>query len=434
MSWKDDLLPATFRNIPFKVEDEDGSFGRRVQTHEYPNRDKPYTEDLGRGTRRFSITAYLVGDDYMEQRNNLIAAIEQAGPGMLVHPYYGEMPVCIDGDIRVSHSGRDGRMCKLSLQFVEAGELSFPTAGAATEQKLVSSCTAVDDCIESAFSDGFGIDGLPDFLQDGVLTDAAAMIDKVMSVFRYVDSGIADASRLLQGDLSVLLRPPSNGMNFVNTLQTMWRSATRLYGDTSDLVSSITSLSGITVGHDLAPHGVWRTDSQTTQTQTQQSNAVAQAIRTTALSEAAYTITQLQNPRAMISGNDSALAPVHPVSHPSVLATEDETSTSNPVSFESLTQIRDTLNNAIDQEQSRTTDDQLFVALTRLRADINNDISARLAQADKTELRTPDEVLPAVVLAADWYDSAARETDITLRNGIHHPGFVPIAALRVPVR
>lgn len=56
--WRDRLRDASFRGVPFSVEDDEGSFGRRVQVHEYPNRDKPFTEDLGRATRRMTINAY----------------------------------------------------------------------------------------------------------------------------------------------------------------------------------------------------------------------------------------------------------------------------------------------------------------------------------------------------------------------------------------
>lgn len=44
--WRDRLRDASFRGVPFSVDDDDASFGRRVQLHEYPKRDKPYTEDL----------------------------------------------------------------------------------------------------------------------------------------------------------------------------------------------------------------------------------------------------------------------------------------------------------------------------------------------------------------------------------------------------
>ncbi len=96
MAWKDRLVEASFRGVPFKVEDEGAPVGRRVETHEYPNRDKPYTEDLGKITFRPSITAYVVGDDCFDQRDRLIDALNKPGPGTLVHPTYGELKVCVD--------------------------------------------------------------------------------------------------------------------------------------------------------------------------------------------------------------------------------------------------------------------------------------------------------------------------------------------------
>ncbi|EFB2151015.1 DUF4113 domain-containing protein [Escherichia coli] len=44
MTWKDRLQDASFRGVPFKVEEESAGTGRRVETHEYPNRDKPYIQ------------------------------------------------------------------------------------------------------------------------------------------------------------------------------------------------------------------------------------------------------------------------------------------------------------------------------------------------------------------------------------------------------
>ncbi|WP_127958108.1 DNA circularization protein [Serratia microhaemolytica] len=431
MSWKEKLLPASFRGVPFKITDDEATVGRRTQTHEYPNRDKPYTEDLGRATRRDRLSAYVIGDDYQAQRDQLIAAINQGGPGKLVHPQYGELTVCIDGDVTVSHSASDGRMCTLSFNFVEAGELSYPTAGVATGQKLVSSCDAVSDCANDAFSKSFTLDGLPDFVQTGVLDDAGNMMGIATKALDRVNSGLGDASRLLEGDLSVLLMAPSPGMDFTNRLQRLWRSGSALLRNGSDLVSKITSLTGITVDRGLAPRGVWKTNSKTMQQRTEQSNAIAQVMRTTAIAEAARSIYTLPQRPLPVT--------VSPVIRQPLLAHPAVTSLAEPqremlVSYEALTHLRDVLSTAIDQELLRVTDDALFLALNTLRTDVNRDINQRLEQTEKTTRRTPTEVLPALVLAADWYDSAARESDITDRNPIKHPGFVPASPLRIPIR
>ncbi len=189
----------------------------------YPNRDKPYTEDLGKITFRPSITAYVVGDDCFDQRDRLIDALNKPGPGTLVHPTYGELKVCVDGEVRVSTSKSEGRIVRFDLKFVEAGELSYPTSGAATAQTLMSSCSALDDCISDSFS-GFSIDGVADFVQNDVVGNASTMLGYVSDAMKVVDSAVSDAARLLQGDISVLLPPPSSGKNFVEQVQKMWRT------------------------------------------------------------------------------------------------------------------------------------------------------------------------------------------------------------------
>lgn len=448
MSWIDNLQDASLRGVPFKVEEDEATFGRRVQVHEYPNRDKPWAEDLGRATRRFSVQAYLIGDDFFEQRNRLIEAIEKPGSCTLVHPFYGEMTVTVDDAVRVSHSLSEGRMCRVSFSFIESGELSFPTAGLATGQKLSSSVSFLDDAISSAFG-AFGMDGLPDFLQNGVLDEATDMFNNVTAAFQYVDSGISAASRFMQGDLSVLLQPPSSGMNFVNRLQTMWRAGSKLSGNASDLMLMIKGLTGVTLDSGLAPRGVWKTDSKTSQAQSTQRNYVAQAIRTTAISEAAYAVTNLPQPvNRTVSRQQDPQQPVV-VAHPAVTDIQPDTGTDNAavssgvsssidnstvVSWDEVADVRDSLNEAIDKEMERVTDDTLFQALVTVRTDVNRDISSRLEQIERLTERTPVQVTPALVLAADWYDSATRASEITARNGIRHPGFVPVKTLKVPAR
>lgn len=443
-SWRARLRAASFRGVTFSVEDDESTFGRRVQIHEYPNRDKPFTEDLGRATRRISINAYLIGNDYAEQRDRLIVAIETAGPGTLIHPQYGEMKGSIDGSVRVAHSTAEGRMCRVSFQFVESGELSFPTAGIATANRLLETGSVFDDAVSGMF-EAFSLSGIPDFIQSDVLADAADMLGTVADAFQMVDAGVSAAMRLLQGDLSVILMPPSAANDFVRALQKAWRAGDRLNGDTSDLVTMVKTMSGITLDPGLAPRGTWPTDSGSVSTQKARSNLIASAIRTTAISTSVNIVTDIPQPRTTpsqsrqagtMSGAAGAQAAtdIINVQHPALDSTAQTNIANPPPSFDALTDIRSAINAAIDQEQVRITDDELFLQISALRTDLNRDISGRLAQSERTAERTPREVLPALVLAAGWYDDAARETDILDRNTVRHPGFVPVRPLRVPVR
>ncbi|MEG9988116.1 DNA circularization protein, partial [Escherichia sp. apec-93] len=236
---------------------------------------------------------------------------------------------------------------------------------------------------------------------------------------------------------------PSSGKNFVEQVQKMWRTGKRLYGNASDLVTMIKTLSGVSLGSDLQPRGVWKTDSKTTATATQQRNVVASTLRTTAISEAAYAVTRLPAPTTSAVMQNAAVGQATTaaqstgwpsVTHPALNNAPAVKNTVDLPTWEELTDIRDTLNTAIDKELSRTTSDALFLALRRVKADLNADINTRLEQSARIIQRTPDEVLPALVLAATWFDNAARDADIIRRNAITHPGFVPVIPLKVPVQ
>ena len=119
------LLPARFRGAVFYVDDAGGSYGRRFADHEYPDRDTPYAEDLGRAQRVWSITGYVIGPNFRFLRNALLRACERKGPGTLYHPAIGSVQaVC--RNVRWSEQREAGLRSTFTLEFAEPGELLEP--------------------------------------------------------------------------------------------------------------------------------------------------------------------------------------------------------------------------------------------------------------------------------------------------------------------
>jgi prophage DNA circulation protein len=149
------LYPASFRGVPFIVEDNSGEFGRRGSLHEYPFRDIPYAEDLGRRARRFSLQVFVLGDDCAAQRDALLNAMEQFGPGLLVHPSMGSVMVQPDPQrpSRYRQSWDAGRRIDLELSFVEPGQVLYPGNNVDTQ---AASQTSGDDLSASADQDFSG--------------------------------------------------------------------------------------------------------------------------------------------------------------------------------------------------------------------------------------------------------------------------------------
>lgn len=59
-AWRDALLPAMFDGVPFFCEAGSRETGRRVVIHEYPKRELPYSEDMGRRAIQFTVRGYIV--------------------------------------------------------------------------------------------------------------------------------------------------------------------------------------------------------------------------------------------------------------------------------------------------------------------------------------------------------------------------------------
>ena len=424
-TWRFSLQPASFRGVPFKVSEDEATFGRRIATHEFPLRDVPYTEDMGRSARRYSVSAYVIGNDFMAQRDRLLSAIEQGGPGTLIHPFYGSLTLNVDGGAKLRHSRDNGGMCEISLQFVESGQLSYPTAGGATAQNVETTADAADQSFADKFLADFDLTG-PGWISDGVIQNVSDMLDDVIDVFEVVDSGISDAARLLQGDLSVLFPPPSQGAGIISRVQEMWAAGKSIYYNTDSAISAVDNLKYISGISSLAPRGVWPTQSASQQQTIVATNAFSQLMRSTAVTQSTRQFSALPTPTARNYNYQPATRAAltdspRQNSDPSVL----------PVSYDQLARQRTSYSQLFDRETCRVAGDDPFLRLEDLRQAVWLDIQKRLQLTAKTITRTPDDVTPAVVLAADWYDDASRGAEIVALNNIPHPGFVPPEPLRV---
>lgn len=424
-TWRFSIQPASFRSVPFKVAEDEATFGRRAVTHEYPLRDMPYTEDMGRKARRYSVSAYVIGNDFMAQRDRLLDALEQGGSGTLIHPFYGSLTVNVDGDIKLRHSRDNGGMCEISLQFVESGQLSYPAAGGATAQNVESAADAADQSFADKFLDDFDLTG-PDWISDGVIQNVSDMLDDVIDVFDVVNKGISDAARLLQGDLSVLFPPPSQGAEIISRVQGVWSAGSSIFYNTDSMISAVDNLKYISGIDSLAPRGVWPTQSASQQQTTVATNAFSQLMRSTAITQSTRQFSALPTPTASDYNYRSATRAALTDS-----PRQNSVTSVLPVSYDQLARQRTSYSQLFDRETCRVSGDVPFIRFEDLRQAVWLDIQKRLQLTAKMVTRAPDDVTPAVVLAADWYDDASRGAEIVALDTIPHPGFVPPEPLRV---
>jgi prophage DNA circulation protein len=141
--WRSKLQPASFRGATFHVETDGISSGRRIALHEYPKRNTPYAEDMGKLAQRHTVEGYMIMSpsklDFTGDRDALIKALEADGPATLIHPSMGTMQV-MAGPYTVNETREKGGMCTFHMTFIEAG--SAGSSGSGDTQSGVNSAAS----------------------------------------------------------------------------------------------------------------------------------------------------------------------------------------------------------------------------------------------------------------------------------------------------
>lgn len=172
------LRKVSYEGIQFDVDSATLSFGRRTVTHEFPQRDAPYVEDLGKATRQFSIQGFIVGDDFIDRSKRLIDKIEsqvgtdrRANHGKLVHPWLGSLDVTPIDSPSITYD-RAKRFCTFTLTFLEAGNESTKKTTSWANQLLSKA--------DALYAKIFG-DWTPDKIA-GIVDDVTSQINSCAAV------------------------------------------------------------------------------------------------------------------------------------------------------------------------------------------------------------------------------------------------------------
>jgi prophage DNA circulation protein len=163
LSYQDELFQfAKFRHVLFHVSGAETMVGRRTVVHEFPMRDFPYPEDMGKKAAEFVVDGFLIGDDYLWQMADLISALNEPGPGTLVHPSLGTLQVSLaqPGKLRESFIERRG-MVTFSLTFVESIDITQPSLSVDSQQAVEDAADDAYAPVEDDFASEFDTDNAP---------------------------------------------------------------------------------------------------------------------------------------------------------------------------------------------------------------------------------------------------------------------------------
>ncbi|TAH39295.1 MAG: hypothetical protein EYC70_00485 [Planctomycetota bacterium] len=398
-TWRDRLRPASFRGVAFFVEVADSLSGRRLARHDFTQFDFPVMEDLGKQPSEFRLEAYLLGPDYMTQRDALIAALEQPGPSVLVHPYLGSKLVQQTQAFQFRETTADGGFVRFAIFLVEIGQVTAAPPPEDRDQALEDAADALSD----ATSEDIASTVVADRVQvSSPPTEPGTSVPAPEFVREATRDELLHAGQVLQG-LNVFSRRAQEVAQFSAHVADLIARASELATAPAEIpialrlaVQDVAAAAGNALDALYAYQAVFGLEASGTggpsplqRAADANARAVAQGTRLFALAEA------------------SMLAPSIPWE-----------------SYEQAVAARQALDDEIDA-LAASVSDKVYAALMALRAKLHRVIPPPDQDLPRLRSYTPASTLPALVIAYELYGDTEDELALVARNRIRHPGFVP---------
>ena len=454
LTWDDTTYHlASFRGAKFYVENTNTEVGRRNVVHQYPFRDTPYVEDLGKDADQFTVNGYIIQNkqnnyNHFPDRNKLIGALKTYGSGTLIHPFYGGMKVSVVGKSSVSESlSRDGGIAKFTMTFVQAGVNTFPTQTIDPVGKMDKVAEDAYNAIADSASSQYDYSSRSESTMTNDLTSFTGMTKAVLSKIKdpvsgtvsktineiddftiadYIDTGtnllnmvtgVLNSPLLLIGIPNAINKGTLGGWSevFIGTLLE-FPSDSIPYKLGSSLTKAFISIKkfGTAIGNATAsPYGgtisVKSVSSPTSARETMNQQVLINTVKS----------------MAIVNEVKVAVRSEYPSYDDSVEITDTVVDTIDDLLFDLGDEAART--DFADYDLTYEVDD-IYDALVSVKDTFiqsMKQIGADLAK--KVDYTVPPVVTPAIVLAYRKYNDISRENEIVDRNSalVDHPGFLP---------
>lgn len=142
MAWANRLQQAAFRDVPFDVLKVSDANSRGIAISQPPFSDKSLWQDMGSNVSETRFSVRFDGENYEDKLFALLNALDQGGPGKLIHPIYGEMQA-LPSEWTIEHSPDDVDAALLELTFKIIQGASVSVDAAQVTPSLVEASTQV---------------------------------------------------------------------------------------------------------------------------------------------------------------------------------------------------------------------------------------------------------------------------------------------------
>ncbi|BAK83970.1 DNA circularization protein [Komagataeibacter medellinensis] len=427
MSVIDLFIPAIWRGVPFLVREGSLSGGRRTAVHEYPYRDDPWPEDMGRAPRVMTLAGRLVGDDVYLQRAALLAACELEGPGLLIHPTLGPVQCSLVEPVQFRDRGEAQREVQFDLVLMQAGSRLYPNL-------LINTQNAILVAVAAA------VLAVADVL--------ASQLASIKSTASAVSLGAQNVASAWGAGASAAGRDPAAIANETSGLTSYnGRYAGGMLAAPAPANATVASQRAAVITSRTAIDAAVAALSTAALSAVSDPAACATAARAVVVAIRAATISPADQIRVLstLAGyQPSVMATTAPIGadvataqtamgnalrRSAIIGLAEAVEAAQPDSAEQAQAMLVSIITVLDAEiitAADSADSESYAALRALRTTVVQDLSERGAQLAHIETFTFNASMPAITLAWRLYKDPTRTRDLVARADCPHPLFMPL--------
>ena len=153
-----------------------------------------------------------MGENYLQERDALIEALEAYGPGELIHPKYGMLNVVVLGRVSIRESHTEGGIARFAITFAEAGENTFPRAATSTQDGVFDAADVLGSVSVDRFASLVDVAGAAALAGDlvGRVNSSLDALQRLVGLNGLIDiaGDIVRGASSISGRLSTLIRTP----------------------------------------------------------------------------------------------------------------------------------------------------------------------------------------------------------------------------------
>jgi len=149
----DSLYHASFKGFKFLFLNESATAGKKTISHEYPNSDIRFTEELGKIPHKFSMVVIIHGT--IDKRIEFEDILSSEGFGQLIHPFYGVIDNVMSTTYTISSSQKEVGVFNFNINFEVSSTDFIHVVETINEQSISENSSDVCDEIYDDFSGSY---------------------------------------------------------------------------------------------------------------------------------------------------------------------------------------------------------------------------------------------------------------------------------------